>query len=125
MQRRAPAPSPAVGRGRIQRSLLSASRHLSPSRTAFGPASEEPYRRRSSDAVRLVVGALLVALLARRTGRLSATETSLFRLFNTLPNSLHTLAAALYRLSAPCAVGLVSFASLSAPRLCSACDPRG
>jgi uncharacterized membrane protein YbhN (UPF0104 family) len=95
---------------------VSVGRRLGPSSAAFGPASEEPYRRRLSDAVRLLVGVLAVALLARRTGRLSATETSLFRLFNTLPNGLHTLAAALYRLGGLWAVGLVGVAALGARR---------
>jgi uncharacterized membrane protein YbhN (UPF0104 family)/tRNA A-37 threonylcarbamoyl transferase component Bud32 len=110
------APSPAVGRAWVDSPPLAARSRLRPSRAAFGPASEEPYRRRPSDGVRLVVGALAVGLLATRAGRLSATETSLFRLFNTLPNGLHTLAAALYRLGALWAVGLVAVAALGARR---------
>jgi len=112
----ASARSAGEGSGRIHTSLLSVGRRLGPSGAAFGPASEEPYRRRPSDAVRLVVGGLSVALLARRAGRLSPTETSFFHLFNTLPNGLHPLAAALYRLGALWAVGLVAVAALGARR---------
>jgi undecaprenyl-diphosphatase len=83
---------------------------------SFGPASEEPYRRRGSDAVRLVVVAVVLALLARRAGRVSTTEASIFQLFNSLPSGFRSLFIALYRLGALWAVALVAVAALGARR---------
>jgi uncharacterized membrane protein YbhN (UPF0104 family)/tRNA A-37 threonylcarbamoyl transferase component Bud32 len=82
----------------------------------FGPASEEPYRRRASDWVRLVVAVVLVYLCARHAGELTNTEQSVFEFFNTLPDELKTLFEALYRVGALWAVGLVVVAALVARR---------
>ena len=59
--------------------------------TTFGPASEEPYTRQTSDWVRLAIAAILIYVLARHAGDISATERSVFEFFNSLPDGLRTL----------------------------------
>src|SRR5205807_9194498 len=51
----------------------------------FGPASEEPYRRRVIDRVRLAAAALLLAGLVMHSNYPSAVEKDVFRLVNDLP----------------------------------------
>jgi len=82
----------------------------------FGPASEEPYRRRTSDWVRLVIAVLGVALLIAHEGDLSAAEQNLFTFFNTLPDALTSLFTLFYRAGALWAVGIVVVAALVARR---------
>ena len=83
-----------------------------PPRRAFGPASEEPYRRRASDWVRLVSASVLLALLAARATRVSTTEANIFDLFQSLPKGLEPLFRVLLRLGALWALGLVGAAAL-------------
>jgi uncharacterized membrane protein YbhN (UPF0104 family)/tRNA A-37 threonylcarbamoyl transferase component Bud32 len=78
----------------------------------FGPASEEPYRRRPRDMVRLGVSIVLMILLAEHVGDVTPTEQSIFEFFNTLPDGLQSLFVTLYRLGALWAVGLVVAAAL-------------
>ena len=78
----------------------------------FGPASEEPYRRRTSDWIRVAAAIVLLLLAARHAGSTSATEQAIFDFFNTLPNWLLPVFRNLYRLGALWAVGLVVVAAL-------------
>jgi undecaprenyl-diphosphatase len=78
----------------------------------FGPASEEPYRRRTSDWIRITAAIVLLFLAARHAGSTTATEQAIFDFFNTLPNWLLPVFRNLYRLGALWAVGLVVVASL-------------
>ena len=96
--------------------------HSRPSRLAtwransFGPASEEPYRRRTSDRIRLVVGvAILVACIAHQDNP-SDFELNLFKSINGLPDGLESLFRMIYALGALWAVGLVALAALVARR---------
>jgi uncharacterized membrane protein YbhN (UPF0104 family) len=82
----------------------------------FGPASEEPYRRRTSDWVRVVLAAALLFLLARHQNDLTDLEKNFFQLFNGLPGGLKPLFRALYSLGGLWAVGLVFSAALFARR---------
>ena len=82
----------------------------------FGPASEEPYRRRPSDYSRLAIAALVVAATCLHEGDLTETEHDVFLFFNRLPNSLQSLFEILYRLGALWAVGLLVAAAFLARR---------
>jgi glycosyltransferase 2 family protein len=79
---------------------------------AFGPASEEPYRRRASDWVRLATASVLLTVLAARATHVSTTEANIFNLFNSLPKGLDPLFRVVERLGALWAVGLVGAAAL-------------
>jgi undecaprenyl-diphosphatase len=79
---------------------------------AFGPASEEPYRRRASDWVRLATASVLLTILAARATHVSTTEANLFNLFNSLPKGLDPLFRVVVGLGALWAVGLVGAAAL-------------
>ena len=78
----------------------------------FGPASEEPYRRRTSDWIRVTTAIVLVVIATRHAGFTTATEQAIFDFFNTLPNWLLPVFRNLYRLGALWAVGLVVVAAL-------------
>ncbi|HZP30861.1 MAG TPA: lysylphosphatidylglycerol synthase domain-containing protein [Acidimicrobiia bacterium] len=78
----------------------------------FGPASEQPYRRRTTDWVRLVVAVGLSAWSIERQGTLTTNEKNLFTFFNQLPGDLHSLFSTLYRAGALWAVGVVAVAAL-------------
>jgi len=78
----------------------------------FGPASEEPFRRRARDGVRLVVSAVVLVFLARHVGDVTPTEQSVFEFFNSLPAGMESFFTTLYRLGALWAVGLVVAAAL-------------
>ncbi len=84
--------------------------------SSFGPASEEPYRRRVSDWVRLVASAVLLAISIAHQDHPSPAEQSLYKFFNTLPDGLQTLFAGLYRVGALWALALVVIAALGARR---------
>ena len=68
--------------------------------STFGPASEEPYRRRTSDWLRIAAAILLLFLAARHAGSTTATEQAVFDFFNTLPTWLLPVFRNLYRLGA-------------------------
>jgi hypothetical protein len=78
----------------------------------FGPASEEPYRRRPSDAVRLAVAIAIVAWFVLRVPRVSGLERSVFEFFNSAPNGLHQFFRAIYRVGFILVLGLVGAAAL-------------
>jgi hypothetical protein len=82
----------------------------------FGPASEEPYRRRYTDWWRLIIALVLFTACCFRANHVSPSDSSLFQFFNTLPEGLRSLFEALYRLGALWAVGLVVAAALVARR---------
>ena len=84
--------------------------------SSFGPASEEPYRRRTSDWVRLVIAIVALVLLIAHEGDLSKAEQNLFTFFNTLPDALNSLFSLLYRLGALWALGVIVIAALVARR---------
>ena len=83
---------------------------------AFGPASELPYRRRTSDVVRLIVTLTLLVLAILHQGNPSSLEENLFKLVNGLPDQLETFFTLLYRLGALWALGLIVLAALVARR---------
>ena len=91
---------------------------------AFGPASELPYRRRTSDRIRVVIAVIIVALVIAHQGHENTSEDSLFQLINGLPNALAPLFEILYRFGALWAVGLVVVAALVAFRWNTARQPR-
>jgi uncharacterized membrane protein YbhN (UPF0104 family)/tRNA A-37 threonylcarbamoyl transferase component Bud32 len=80
--------------------------------STFGPASEEPYRRRTSDWLRIAAGIALLFLAARHAGSITATEQAIIDFFNSLPGWLLPLFRSLYRLGALWAVGLVVAAAV-------------
>jgi uncharacterized membrane protein YbhN (UPF0104 family)/tRNA A-37 threonylcarbamoyl transferase component Bud32 len=82
----------------------------------FGPASEEPYRRRTSDRGRVVLAVVLMFLLIQHSGDLSNAEINVFQFFNTLPDGLQSLFRGLYVVGTLWAVGLVFAAALVARR---------
>src|SRR5690242_2386625 len=63
---------------------------------SFGPASERPYRRRTSDWIRLAVATMVLVALSRHAGDLTRTERSVFEAFNTLPSGLRSLFRLVY-----------------------------
>jgi hypothetical protein len=66
-------------------------------RTAFDPASEEPYRRRVTDWVLLVVCTVVLAGLTMYAGHPSTVAVNSFRLVRDLPT--HVLSA--FRILSP------------------------
>lgn len=84
--------------------------------TTFGPASELPYRRRTSDRIRLVVAVVLVALFIAHWTNPSQAELDLFQLVNGLPDDLVSFFRVLYAFGALWALGIVVFAALVARR---------
>jgi uncharacterized membrane protein YbhN (UPF0104 family)/tRNA A-37 threonylcarbamoyl transferase component Bud32 len=82
----------------------------------FGPASELPYRRRTSDRIRVGVAFVLMALLIAHEGNENPSENDLFQLINGLPDALAPLFELLYRFGALWALGLVVVAALVARR---------
>ena len=86
-------------------------RHLT-----FGPASEQPYRRRTSDWFRLVLAVVFVALTIAHEGNPGDFERNLYELLNGLPNDLRTFFRALYGFGTLWALGLVVVAALVAQR---------
>ncbi|HWC39946.1 MAG TPA: lysylphosphatidylglycerol synthase domain-containing protein [Acidimicrobiales bacterium] len=83
---------------------------------SFGPASEEPYRRRTSDWVRVGVAAAVLTLLASHVGVAGEAQRALFHFFNSLPGGLKSLFRAIYTVGAIWAVGIVVVAALVARR---------
>ena len=92
---------------------------------SFGPASEQPYRRRTSDWIRLVIGvAILVVrhLAPGRPERRSSRTCS--RRVNGLPDQLDSFFRLLYALGALWAVGLVVRGRAGGPPLAPRPRPR-
>src|SRR5262245_19347299 len=83
---------------------------------SFGPASELPYRRRTSDWIRVAIaGALLAAFIVHWSHPWTA-EQELFQLVNGLPDDFASFFRALYALGALWALGIVVVAALVARR---------
>jgi uncharacterized membrane protein YbhN (UPF0104 family) len=74
---------------------------------SFGPASEEPYRRRVSDWIRLAVGVSLLVGFTAHYGESSTPEENLASAVHSLPDALSSTVRLLYGLGALWAVGLV------------------
>ncbi len=85
-------------------------------RNAFARASEEPYQRRPADAVVLVVAIGVVVATALHSTEPGSLDRALAQLAGEIPASLDGLLAALLRLGAIWAVGLVVVASFIARR---------
>jgi undecaprenyl-diphosphatase len=86
-------------------------RRIAPPR-AFGRASEEPYRRRASDWIRLGIATGLLTVLAIRATAVSNAEGDIYDLFYSLPQGLEPLFRGLEGLGALWAVGLVAAAAV-------------
>ena len=80
--------------------------------TGFGPASEEPFRRRNIDWVRLVINSSVLALLVLHANYPTAVEKDLFKAFNDLPSEWAPFFRTLRGLSTVWAVGLAVAAAL-------------
>ena len=78
----------------------------------FGPADEHPYRRRTSDWIRLIVAVAVVAWLATGADQVGDVEHTVFEAFNQLPDSLDDLFRLLYGLGTLWGLGLVVVAAL-------------
>ena len=84
---------------------------------AFGRASEEPYRRRPSDVVRLVAAAaVLIVLVLQATNPPDATQVDVLLLFRSLPRGLVPLLRGLEDIGTLWMVGLLGAATLLARR---------
>jgi undecaprenyl-diphosphatase len=82
----------------------------------FGPAAEKPYRRRTSDWVRLAVAVVLFAVLIVHEGNPGDFERNLFELLNGLPDGLRSFFRMLYSLAAIWAVAIIVCSALVARR---------
>jgi glycosyltransferase 2 family protein len=82
----------------------------------FGPASEEPYRRRTSDYIRLATAIVIIVATCFHEGDLTNTERELFAFFNGLPDELQSLFRGIYTVGALWAVALVVVAAFVARR---------
>lgn len=82
----------------------------------FGPASEEPYRRRTTDGLRLAVAAAALAQLAAHVGEVSALQRAVLDAFGGLPPGFGGLARAVERLAGLWAAGLLVAAAVGARR---------
>jgi undecaprenyl-diphosphatase len=102
----APAEQPLPGSGRFWRW-----RHLT-----FGPASEQPYRRRTRDWVRLILAGALLAFAIEHESNPGEFESNLYALLNGLPDDMRSFFDALWAMGALWAVGLVVVAALVARR---------
>ncbi len=80
--------------------------------STFGPADEHPFRRRTSDWIRLVVAVVLMAVLVDRHDQVGSAQRALFEFFNQLPDGLRDLFRLLYGLGTLWALGLVLVAAL-------------
>ena len=83
---------------------------------SFGPASEQPYRRRTSDWIRLAVGVTILAFCIAHQDNPSDFELNLFKSINGLPDALESLFRLIYALGALWAIVLVVLAALFARR---------
>jgi uncharacterized membrane protein YbhN (UPF0104 family)/tRNA A-37 threonylcarbamoyl transferase component Bud32 len=82
----------------------------------FSRASEEPYRRRLSDALRLVVAVAAATWLARDSAASSEISQAIFHAVNGLPGDLRPLSDLLLHLATLWTVAVVAFAALVARR---------
>src|SRR5437868_2025383 len=104
-------------RGGVAASLGTGVRRWAGSRaTPFARASEEPYRRRTTDAFRLLLSVAGVIWLSGNSGYNSDLSLAVFRALNGLPAGLKPLFENLYRASALWAVLLVAAAAVATRR---------
>ena len=66
----------------------------------FGPASEEPYRRRTSDWVRLVLAVGIMVGLCFHQGHPTDSEINLVQLVNGLPDEIQPFFDAIFAVGA-------------------------
>jgi undecaprenyl-diphosphatase len=85
-------------------------------RVPFARASEEPYRRRLSDGVRLAAALLTTAWLAAGSEHNSDVALSVFHAVNGLPGDLRPVSDLLYDLATLWTVGVIAAAALWAWR---------
>jgi uncharacterized membrane protein YbhN (UPF0104 family)/tRNA A-37 threonylcarbamoyl transferase component Bud32 len=83
---------------------------------SFGPASEQPYRRRTSDWFRLVSGTGILVFAIWHQDDPGNFERNLFTTLNGLPNDLETFFRGLYATGALWALALVVVAAIVARR---------
>lgn len=83
---------------------------------SFGRADEEPYRRRTSDWIRLGIAIGLLIFLSTRATDPTRTELDFFQFINQLPGFVNGLSRALFGLGALWTVGLVVAAALLSRR---------
>ncbi|HTN78640.1 MAG TPA: lipopolysaccharide kinase InaA family protein, partial [Acidimicrobiales bacterium] len=83
---------------------------------SFGPASEEPYRRRPSDYVRLVVAVTLIAITSLHEGHATQSERALFEFFNGFPDDLRGIFSALSGVGVLWPIALFAVAAFVAHR---------
>ena len=89
-------PSPKADPGDKGRADRARERFRSLPTHTFGPASEEPYRRRTSDWVRVAVAVVALVVLVAYHDNPSHANQDLFRFFNGLPNDLQPFFQTLY-----------------------------
>ncbi|MBV8235074.1 MAG: flippase-like domain-containing protein [Acidimicrobiia bacterium] len=82
----------------------------------FGAASDEPFRRRVADVVRVVVAAGGLALLIAHADHPTRTEQTLFQFFHSLPSTLQPLFQLFFGLGLLWAAGLMAAAAFVARR---------
>src|SRR3954466_5891012 len=83
---------------------------------SFGPASEQPYRRRTSDWFRLVIGVGILAFAIWHQDDPGTFERNLFTTLNGLPDDLTSFFRGLYAFGALWALALVVLAALLSRR---------
>lgn len=84
--------------------------------TSFARASEEPYRRRQTDAIRVGIAVAAVALFCSDSAHSSQLAIAVFQAFNSLPDSLAGEFSFVLHLAALWAVALVVAAAVGAKR---------
>lgn len=82
----------------------------------FGPASEEPFRRRTTDGFRLVLSLIVVGYLAHQVGQFSPLQRAVVDASRQLPRNLHTAAEVLERVSTLWVAALLVAVALGARR---------
>jgi undecaprenyl-diphosphatase len=78
----------------------------------FGPASEEPYRRRVTDGIKLGIESVVLAILVMHASYPSALEKDVFQAFNDLPGSWYGFFRGVYALGTVWALGLAIAAAV-------------
>lgn len=82
----------------------------------FGPADEEPFRRRTSDWIRVLVAVAGLGFLVANHDEIGVLASSLFDTFNELPDDLEPVFRTMYGIGTLWAVGIVLIAALVGQR---------
>jgi uncharacterized membrane protein YbhN (UPF0104 family)/tRNA A-37 threonylcarbamoyl transferase component Bud32 len=98
--------------GQLARAIRAVRRRPAP----FARASEEPYRRRGKDGIRVAVALVAVVVMARRSTHASSVSLDVFHTFNDLPGGLRPFFQVVYRVGALWAAAVVATAALVARR---------